>query len=202
MKRPPVKKRYHHGDLRHAALDIALDILEREGAENLNLRAIAERAGVTPMALYRHFDDKAALTGAIAEHGFGLLRRRLEEARVEGPPERRLAALGVAYVLFARDHPHVYRLMYGAPPTWQDSADRAAMPHRPETVLGMMTAFMRAEFPTEEVSLAMLTAWSFVHGLATLIVDRRIVPFPTDVEALTSGVTAFFAERLFGGRSA
>jgi AcrR family transcriptional regulator len=194
--REPVKKRYHHGDLRRAALDIALDILEREGAESLNLRAVAERAGVTPMALYRHFDDKAALLAAIGEHGFTLLRARLLDAGVEGPARQTLAAWGVAYVLFARDHPHVYRLMYGGPPAWQDEARRAALPDQPDTVFGMMTAFMRAEFPSGDVDLAMLTAWSFIHGLASLIVDRRLNPFPPDVEALTAEVTAFFTRRL------
>ncbi|HXT07298.1 MAG TPA: TetR/AcrR family transcriptional regulator [Roseiarcus sp.] len=201
MKRISIKKRYHHGDLRHAALAIALDILDAEGPQNLNLRAVAERAGVTPMALYRHFDDKAALMGAIAEHGFGLLRQRLGEATVAGPAEHRLAAWGVAYVLFARDHPHVYRLMYDGPPTWQDAAERAALPERPETVLGMMTAFLRAEFKAEEVDLALLTAWSFVHGLASLVIDRRITPFPPDVEALAAAAGALFAARLLAPAS-
>jgi AcrR family transcriptional regulator len=202
MKRAPVKKRYHHGDLRHAALDIALDILERQGAQSLNLRAVAERAGVTPMALYRHFDDKAALLSAIGRHGFTLLRQRMDEATVEGPGWRKLAAWGVAYVLFARDHPDVYRLMFGGPPTWQDEAERASLPERPETVFGLITALMRAELPAEEVDLAMLTASSFIHGLASLVIDRRLNPFPPDVQQLTSVVAEFFSKRLFAGPGA
>lgn len=196
MKRPPVKKRYHHGDLRQTALDIALDILERQGAEGLSLRAVAERAGVTPMALYRHFDDKAALLSAIGRHGFTLLRERMSEAAVEGPGWRKLAAWGVAYVLFARDRPDIYRLMFGGPPAWQDDAERASLPERPDTVFGMMTALLRAELPAEEVDLAMLTASCFIHGLASQIVDRRLNPFPPDVEQLTRVVTAFFSRRL------
>ena len=196
-KRPSVNTRaYHHGDLRRVALEIAVDIMERQGAENLNLRAVAKRAGVTPMALYRHFDDKAALLAAVGRHGFTLLRQRLDAAAVDGPAPQRLAAWGVAYVLFARDHPDVYRQMFAGPPAWQDAAARAALPDNPDTVFGMMTVFLRAEFPAGEVELARLTAWSFVHGLALLIVDRRLAPFPPDVEGVTSAVTAFFTQRL------
>jgi len=62
--------RYHHGDLRRALLDAALELLAREGASALTLREVARRAGVTHAAPYRHFTDKQALLAAVAEEGF------------------------------------------------------------------------------------------------------------------------------------
>ena len=186
---------YHHGDLRRTLLESAIRVLEEEGSEALSLRALAKEAGVSPMAPYRHFAEKAALLAAISVHGFGLLRERLAAADREGPGG--LIGQGVAYVLFAIEHPELFRLMFGRPPDWRESASED-LANRPDTVLGAFMKETRAAFPPDEVELAMLSLWSFAHGLASLIVDLRLDPFPSDVEALTREVTTYFARRFVG----
>jgi len=192
------KAAYHHGDLSRAALEAAIGILEEEGLERLSLRAVAAKVGVTAMALYRHFADKAALLSAIGRHGFVLLGERLDEVGSEGAPVDVLTAWGLAYMRFVRDHRDLYRLMFGAPPAWQSRADRAALPDRPETAFGRLTALMRSAVPPEEVEYAVLSAWSFVHGLATLVSDGRLNPFEDDAEQLATDLSRFFAVRLLG----
>ena len=56
---------YHHGDLRRALVEAGFEILEAEGREALTLRSVSDRTGVSKMAPYRHFADKAALLTAI-----------------------------------------------------------------------------------------------------------------------------------------
>ena len=51
---------YHHGDLRGALVALALETIEQEGPEAVALRNLAQRAGVSGMAPYRHFADKDA----------------------------------------------------------------------------------------------------------------------------------------------
>lgn len=191
-----VKKRaYHHGNLGRMAVQIATRIIDEEGADRLSLQAVAARAGVTPMALYRHFSDKAALLSAVGEHAFTLLRDALVKAKRSADPCKTLTRWGVTYVLFARDHPHLFRLMFGGPPAWQ-TPDGAGLADRPDTAFGMLTAAMREHFAAEDVALAVLTAWSFVHGLASLIVDRRINPYPPDVGKLTREACQFFTSHM------
>ena len=197
------KATYHHGDLSRAALDAAIGIVEAKGLERLSLRAVAAKVGVTAMALYRHFADKAALLSAIGKHGFTMLGQRLDEVASDGKPVDVLTAWGVAYVRFAGEHPDLYHLMFSAPPTWQSPADRAALPDRPDTAFGRLTALMRTALPPEDVDYAVLSAWSFVHGLATLVCDRRLSPFEDDVGPLAANLSRFFAGRLLGqGRTA
>ncbi len=43
-------------------------MIDREGAEAITMRALAERLGVTPMALYNHVDGKRDLLRAVADH--------------------------------------------------------------------------------------------------------------------------------------
>ncbi|MFZ0518122.1 MAG: helix-turn-helix domain-containing protein, partial [Acidobacteriaceae bacterium] len=48
-------------------------LLDREGAEALTMRRIANAIGITPMALYRHYKDRASLLNALADEGFAEL---------------------------------------------------------------------------------------------------------------------------------
>jgi len=52
---------------REAVVDAALRLTDAEGLEAISFRRLADEFGVTPMALYWHFDDKQALLAAIAD---------------------------------------------------------------------------------------------------------------------------------------
>ncbi|HJU91281.1 MAG TPA: helix-turn-helix domain-containing protein, partial [Gemmatimonadaceae bacterium] len=60
-RRRTPRRTYHHGDLRQALLDAALEILRTKGVEALTLRAVARAAGVSQTAPYRHFADRRSL---------------------------------------------------------------------------------------------------------------------------------------------
>ena len=63
MNKTEVLKRYHHGNLREALLDTAIEQLQKVGVENLSLRALARAVGVSQTAPYRHFEDKSGFGG-------------------------------------------------------------------------------------------------------------------------------------------
>lgn len=74
--------------------------------------AIAAAAGVTKPILYRHFDHRDGLTGALAERFAGDLRGRLQQALArQGAPRDVLAATIEAYVRFIEADPDVYRFL-------------------------------------------------------------------------------------------
>src|SRR5215469_1548797 len=114
LSTPFEKRPYHHGDLRQALVRSALEILSEAGVGGLSLRGAARRARVSAMAPYRHFADKEALLAAVAEYGFRELATRLTAAAEPAADSRAgLAALGVAYVLFACEQPSLFKLMFG-----------------------------------------------------------------------------------------
>jgi len=176
LSTPSEERPYHHRDLPRALVRSALEILSEAGVAGLSLRAAARRAKVSAMAPYRHFADKEALLAAVAEYGFRHLTARFTTA-VAGAPDPRagLAALGVAYVLFARDEPSLFKLMFGpaierkfAHPGL-DEAGRAcfdALRHAVEAA-----GFADRPADLDDVSLA---CWSLVHGLSALVVDGRL----------------------------
>lgn len=114
---PPGEDRgYHHGDLRETLLADALESIAEHGVEQLSLRALARRAGVSPTAPYRHFPSKRCLLAALMTRGF----QRLEQAvragsdAADGDPYERLLGAGRGYLSFARDNPTAYDLMFSS----------------------------------------------------------------------------------------
>jgi AcrR family transcriptional regulator len=187
-KRPPTprtprqtRKPYHHGDLRRALLDAALEIVHDRGLAALTMRAVARKTRVSHMAAYHHFKDKAALLAAVAEEGFRALRQRMLERIACCPDDARaqLRESGIAYVVFAVRNPNLFRVMFGP-----ERAKAAAYPKLDEAakatfavVLGLVEQSQEAKtIPTGDVQYVGLHAWALVHGLAMLCIDGRLGP--------------------------
>jgi AcrR family transcriptional regulator len=116
VKSPP----YHHGNLRDALISAALEVMAEKGVSQFSLSELARGVGVTPAAAYKHFADKHALLGELAQHGFMLLRRRFEEAAPKSTPPinakqatQRFERIGQAYFQFGLDEPAVFHLIFG-----------------------------------------------------------------------------------------
>ncbi|MDZ5649021.1 TetR/AcrR family transcriptional regulator [Nitrospirillum sp. BR 11828] len=163
------KSGYHHGNLRETLVRTALTLLEESGVEALSLRAAARGAGVSAMAPYRHFADKAALLAAVADQGYADLRDRLAQADTQADPRQALVEQGVAYVRFACERPALFRLMLGAPVA--DLAPNSKKGGGGYDILSTRVAGLVAE---DRRDTAIIAAWSLVHGLACLAVDGRL----------------------------
>ena len=174
---------YHHGDLRRTLVETGIWRLRAAGVDGLTLRGVARLAGVSATAPYRHFADKEALLAAIAAEGFERLRVAVEAADASSRGMEALRAQGVAYVRFAREEPALFRLMFGAAVARGSLSAGAAF--------GVLRARITSLVPTDRAEIAALSAWSMVHGLASLLIDGRIDP--PDPEALVRAVLAQFA---------
>ncbi|WP_420114873.1 TetR/AcrR family transcriptional regulator [Pseudactinotalea sp.] len=156
---------YHHGDLRRAVLDRALEIVADQGASALSLRAIATDLGVSHTAPRHHFGSNTGLLTAIAVEGFGMLRDRLVELRLAQAP---FIELGVAYVEFAAAHPGHFAVMFQ--PTLLDGDD-PALAEASDGAFAELRAGVEAIAPAAgvaEAAAAVTAAWSLMHGLAAL----------------------------------
>lgn len=176
-RKKTAEKPYHHGDLRQALLDASLALIAEEGFGALSLREVARRAGVTHAAPYRHFADKEALLAAVAEEGFRAMTTRMKERMApEKTPEGRLEACGVAYVLFAMEHPSHFRVMFG--PHFTQPPDLSAAGEAVDSfglLLGAISECQRAGVVRAgEPRVLALACWSLVHGLASLLVDGKL----------------------------
>ena len=152
-----------------AVLSAAAKLVEKDGPASLSIREAARRAGVSHNAPYRHFADRDSLLAALAEQGFEELEKALEGLNGR--------SLGEAYVRFALSHPQRFRLMFAARPA-------------PATYERFVQAFSATG---ADARLAGAAAWSLVHGLACLALDRQL---PGDEEFVGKVLGAMrFAQR-------
>lgn len=169
---------YHHGNLRRALLDAALELFVERGAFDFTLRELARQAGVTHNAPYRHFAGKAELLAALREDGFAMLaeacRGRLRALPDDSDARQRVRVLGEGYVRFAIEHPHHFRLMLHNPlgsEVPQAMAGEAFTILRDTIADAQRAGVVRDDLSARELALG---AWSLVHGLASLLVEGNV----------------------------
>src|SRR5438270_8371688 len=113
---PGQRRGYHHGNLREALIEAALDLIARKGPAGFTFAEAARSAGVSSAAPYRHFRDRDALLADVARRGFELFEAALSHAWNDGRPDpyRAFENVGRAYLAFARDEPAHYSAMFEA----------------------------------------------------------------------------------------
>jgi AcrR family transcriptional regulator len=104
---------YHHGKLRDALLERAMETIEEVGVDGLSLRQLARDLNVSHGAPAKHFRDKQALIDALALTGFESMNSLILSASQSGDELRsRFVNVGKAYVDFAVAHPALLTVMY------------------------------------------------------------------------------------------
>jgi AcrR family transcriptional regulator len=182
---------YHHGDLRRALFDAAIDLIEEQQNWDFSLRELARRAGVSHNAPYSHFASKSELLAAVAAAGFELLSQEMARAAAAAPgPDAACTAVGEAYVRFGRAHPGHYRLMFRS--TFMSTEDGMAEPvmraaHAAKLVIWNVIAegaragvFAIDPADPAAIELGVLACWSSVHGLTMLFLDKLLGEFAND----------------------
>jgi AcrR family transcriptional regulator len=160
---------YHHGDLRRAVLDRALQVVAADGPEALNLRGLAADLGVSHTAPRHHFGSRQGVLTAIAVEGFELLRDRLARLRADGAP---FLELGVAYVEFAAAHPAHFAVMFT--PSLLDPEDPGLLAASEGAFAELRSGVDSMTGIADDPAAALIAAWSLVHGLASLALTGNL----------------------------
>ncbi|MFC8427332.1 TetR/AcrR family transcriptional regulator [Streptomyces sp. NPDC057253] len=157
---------------REEILDAALAIADERGLEAVSMRALAERVGVTPMALYRHVKDKAALLDGMVGR---LLSALLPTDAAPGARERawdeRLDALAHACREVTQRHPWAAHLLFSRP---------AVTPDAVRAVDIIYLALIEAGVPEPQVPRLERLISTFVIGFATSEASGRFTPGALD----------------------
>jgi AcrR family transcriptional regulator len=174
--------RYHHGDLRAALVDTAIELLAERGVRNFSLAEASRRLGVSVSAPYAHFSDRDELLAAVAVHAYELFYAELrsEMDRFQTPADR-LAAIARAYVRFAGTHRPLFEMLFEAGLDKSRHPELAAA-ERPidDTFLSCVRELPGCgESASEDVATAIEAA---AHGYAMLLLDGAFGEGPEAVE--------------------
>jgi AcrR family transcriptional regulator len=159
------RRRYHHGDLRHALLEQAERAVLDVGPARLSLRDLARRAGVSHAAPAYHFGDKSGLLTVLAADGFRMLGERLTEALERTGSFLEVA---VAYVEFAVERRGYVEVMFRTDLYDAKRVEVVEARAQATEALERGIGSLPREAVGPEPRIAALAAWSLVHGLAEL----------------------------------
>ena len=166
------RKSYHHGNLRDALLETAFGLVDSEGVEALSMRALARATGVSSAAPFRHFADKQRLLEAVAEKASSHLRKRLDEAADDRDDAlTQFRAMTVAYVRFAAEHTHLFRLVQSTPSVSGAFLGEVNDERRLKLIALIYEGQNAGLIPDADPELIALSGEALTHGLARMIVD-------------------------------
>ncbi len=167
------RRGYHHGNLREALVQGALELIAEKGPGGLTIADAARAAGVSSAAPYRHFKDREELLAEVAVRGFERFAEALTQAWSAGQPDpiRGFERLGAAYLTFARREPAYYAAMFEAGlapeghPALRQAGDRAfgIVREAAEATVALLPAKGRPP-----ASMVALHVWALAHGTASL----------------------------------
>lgn len=189
------KRGYHHGNLRQALVDAALVLIEQKGPTGFTLSEAAKTAGVTPAAVYRHFEGREDLIAEIARQGFEVFADLLEYAFDSGQPSALASfeATGRAYLAFARKYPGHYIAMFESGISMQRTPELNMVATRALGVLERAAEHLSKQIPEENRPPAQMFSahiWAMSHGVVELFARGEPgakCPFPPE-DLLETGI--------------
>jgi AcrR family transcriptional regulator len=175
-KMHPMKKKaraYHHGDLKAAMIQAALELVRKKGPRGFTLNEASRVAGVSVSAPYNHFKDKEALLIEIVLLGSSTLEMELRAAAdTADSPRQRLLAVYLAYVAFAQHHPDLFAVMF------QSGIDKTPYPevHASAARAFEVGAQLAAQIEPSQTSAGQLAmaVWTMAHGFAALSIEGDV----------------------------
>lgn len=98
---------------------VALELLENKGPEAVTMRAVAQAVGITPMAIYHHFENREALLQAVTEREFerllGYLVARRDRLSPRAGPKKAMLEQMHGYIDYALRHPRLFDYVFSQP---------------------------------------------------------------------------------------
>ncbi|HWX67821.1 MAG TPA: TetR/AcrR family transcriptional regulator [Rhodanobacter sp.] len=153
-------------------LRAAHKLFDREGADAVSMRRVADAVGITPMAIYRHFPNRESLLKRLSDDSFNTVAHEWEARATHPDVHKRLLALLEPYLNYALEHPHLFDHAFSVS---RDDARRFPEDFRARQ---SPTLNVVADAVAEGVRLGVLkqddpwdvamSLWAHAHGLVAL----------------------------------
>ncbi len=171
-------KSYHHGNLKEALVVAGVEILAEKGIEELSLRNVAKKVGVSHSAPYNHFPNKQALLAAISTAGHKQLFHSLSVSfeKYKYSSTDIIFEIAWSYLQFALDDPGRFKLMFsGALEEEREHPDYVEISRKNIALLEEIIVFCQNKGQLEKGKAAMIAIrlWSSVHGFVHLALEDQ-----------------------------
>lgn len=192
-------KKYHHGNLKNELISLSLSFIQREGAEKLTLKMLADTTNTSSSAIYKHFKSKDDLIQTLIRIGLKKFDDRITavfQAEDKSLLDRFFLS-GKHYIRFARDNAKMYELLFGS--------SHAHLKHDIVSITNeewngfelLKSAVEEGQkagfFQLGDSYIKAIIIWSSLHGLSLLIINKFI-----DIETVDSLYEEMYKNLLVG----
>jgi AcrR family transcriptional regulator len=158
-------------ELKEACIRAAREVIAEHGVEQLSLREVARKLGVSHQAPYRHYPSRDHLLAEVMRRCFESFARDLDARERHADPGQDLASLGRRYMDYAALHPLEYQLMFGTP--WPEPAAHPDLVRDAVHAFDVLREALRGIHGRQaaqraRVDLDAMFIWSTIHGLASI----------------------------------
>lgn len=170
---------YHHEDLKSELIEAGLKMVKEEGLDNLSLRKLSRCCNVSEAAPYSHFKNKEELIGEMqryaADKMYEALYRAYETVHDKESPEC-ILELGIAYVLFAVNHPDYFNFIFGHPYSRIDLSMKSVDGIRPFEFFKekCFEIYGKQGFSEEKIKIGVISMWAKAHGIASIASMKNV----------------------------
>ena len=195
------RKQREREEMREKILNSAMKLFLDKGIENVSLRNIAENIEYSPATVYLYFKDRGEILFALHNKGFEkLYALQISLDHIKDPLER-LRRHGRMYMKFAMENQDYYDLMFIA----KGVAEKIVIEKSWEAggkayqylVDNVKACIDEGYFKDTDPNAAAFAFWSFVHGMASLIIRQRCAMMPAEyIEAMTECAMQFIFNNL------
>ncbi len=154
---------------RQMVLDAAFAIARARGVQSITARSVSQELGCSTQPVMYHFATIEELKRAVYEKADWFHTEYLMDVRPQGDA---MLQIGLNYVRFAVDEPHLFRLLFQSGFAVEHNVLEMINSEELVPVLSAMQAAM--ELDLERTKTVFLTLALFVHGYASLIVNNAL----------------------------
>ncbi len=158
-------------ELKEQIIVCSREIVEKEGWAALSIRKIADAIEYSVPVIYKHFENKEAISAYFVQEGFIQL---LDSINQEIDPQANIATkvkqLSVGYWLFAAKYPKHYEIMFGLGiPTCEKTNESEEIKRVSNLMLSLIDEAIKASGKMDlDRYLKLKTLWSILHGIVAM----------------------------------
>ncbi len=158
-------------ELKEACIRAAREVIAERGVEQLSLREVARKLGVSHQAPYRHYPSRDDLLAEVMRRCFESFAAALDARPAHDDPLEDLESLGRQYLAYAGANSLEYRLMFGTP--WPEPAEHPGLVRDAGHAFDVLRGVLRRMYGSgasmrAQVDLQAMFIWSTMHGLASI----------------------------------
>lgn len=175
---PPIRK-FSKDDI----IDVAYEIVKKEGIKSLNARKIASELNSSVQPLFHNFTNMEELKNSVIAKIYNTYQEYMRNGALE---EKAYKGMGIAYIKFAKEYPNFFKVLFMS----ESKLSPTSFIQNDDTGNNVIkNGQIFSGLSIEQQKIFHLKVWIFTHGIATMVVSKTVEFSDEEIENLLASTT-------------